>query len=89
MWAHINNESEEVERVYLPSKTVLWLAEELCLIFPTLSGQSPKGRREDWHVAFEWTKHWRDWRGLTKASRRSNLTAAQKKQWRREQGLED
>ena len=88
-WTFVNDDDEEVERVYRPSKAVRWLAEELCLIFPTLGGQSPKGRREDWHVAYDWTQRWRDSRGLTKASRRSNLTAAQKRQWRREQGLED
>lgn len=57
------------ERLYHPSGTVRWLAAELCLIDPSLAGQTRRGRRPDWHVAFDWTRRWLEWRGLTKGSR--------------------
>lgn len=57
------------ERLYSPSKTVRWLAAELCLIDRSMAGQTPRGRRPDWHVAYDWTRRWLEWRGLTKGSR--------------------
>jgi len=68
-WTFLNKKGEEVERLYLPSKAVRWLASELCLLDPSLSGATPRGRRPDWHLAYDWIQQWREWRGLTKRSR--------------------
>lgn len=68
-WTFLNTKGEEVERLYLPSKAVRWLASELCLLDPALSGATSRGRRPDWHLAYECIQRWREWRGLTKGSR--------------------
>lgn len=68
-WTFLNRKGEEVERLYLPSEAVRWLASELCLLLPALSGSTPRGRRPDWHLAYESIQRWRKWRGLTKGSR--------------------
>tara|TARA_B100000678_G_C18084593_1_gene452159 strand:+ start:68 stop:751 length:684 start_codon:yes stop_codon:yes gene_type:complete len=69
VWTFINKRGEEVERLYNPSKAVRWLASELCSLDPSLSGSTPRGRRPDWHVAYDWAQRWRDCRGLSKSSR--------------------
>ena len=87
-WTYFNKKSgEEVERLYHPSKTVRWLATELCLIDPTLSGETPKGRRPDWHLAYDWTRRWQEQRGLKKSSREAKLSDAQLRRWREKNGL--
>lgn len=70
-WTFWNRKTQtETERLYHPSEAVRWLASELCLLDPSLSGATPRGRRPDWHLAYDWTQRWREWRGMTKGSRR-------------------
>lgn len=60
---------EEGERLYRPSETVAWLADELRVLEPSLANTGPDGRRPDWHLAYDCVQRWRKWRGLSKGSR--------------------
>lgn len=60
---------EEGERLYRPSETVEWLADELRLLEPSLAIPGADGRRPDWDLAYRIVQGWREWRGLTKGSR--------------------
>jgi len=59
---------EEGERLYRPSEAVAWLAEELCLLDPSLTTAGKDGRRPDWDLAYRIVQRWREWRGLCQPS---------------------